>query len=157
MPTNTSDLVLEAVRARVERALPKDWATISHPDFRLVPSFQYPLAIANSMGETLLEEETDNRILVGYTVGVAMFLRLAGQMGTESVPGYLRRKVQQALHTTNYPDLESEGVPPEWVTINEDIGADLAQEDEGISSSGFRVTLGIIEARILDEEGTELP
>lgn len=142
MTTPNADLVQSGVGAKIEKALPVGWAMYIRRDTRSLAGDKYPRAYVIGGGSTILEEETDNRDLVGYRVLVVLEIREAAVGRTDPDPDPLVRQLVQAVYTDQYPGLSVEEVllDLQGVPIPEDI-------EQGITARAFAVTLGLIEER----------
>lgn len=141
-PTANSDLISASVRDRLDAKLPDEWFVYKRRDFNIQPADEFPACYAVSLSERILEEETDNQVLVGYPIGVALLIKKAAVEVDYQPLNELRRLGQQAVYTTDYT-----GLAIEQILLEEGLSAPLPSEDEGYLTTGFTIVIGILEPR----------
>ena len=72
-----SDLVGLAVRDKLDAKLPDEFLVYKRRDFTILPADEFPACYAVNLPEMVLEEETDNQVLVAYPIGVALLVKKA--------------------------------------------------------------------------------
>jgi len=142
VPQGNADLVQGLVRDKLDAALPDDWLVYARRDFIILPADEFPACYAVNLPEVILEEETDNQVLVGYRIGVGMLTKLAAITAEFEPLDTLRRTAQQAVHSTSYT-----GLVVEQVLLTDALDLPLPDVQDGYLSTGFIVTIGLLELR----------
>lgn len=152
-PTQNADILQEAVRRKLDAALrehiPKEvWHAYARRDTKRLSTDQYPCVYVVNLAEQILEEETDNRVLVGYPFDVILMVNEAAVMRTAADLIAVRRLCSQAVYTTRYTDTPL----IEHISYVDAPRSPLDGFEQGITATGFGIILGVLERRSIDEE-----
>lgn len=142
-----ADLVHQAVRSRLDDALPDAWTVYARRDMNRLPADVYPCVYVVPLVEQILEEESDNQVLVGYPFAVVLMVQEAVVRRTDPALVGLRRQAQRAVYTTHWPALDSAGLMVEQSLVSEGVPISLPDLADGITATGFTVTVGVLENR----------
>lgn len=144
---SNANLVQNMIRDRLEEKLSDEFYVYARRDFTVLPADEFPAVYVVMQAEIFLEEETDNRDLIGYPAGVVIMFKSAQLERDQQNPLLeVRRLAQQAVYTTNWPAAAAAG-GVEQVVLDETLAADLPGDLEGVSPTGFTIVIGLIEER----------
>ena len=153
--SENAERVREAVRAKLDDALPDKWQVYARRDFGPFPTDEWPRCAVVLLPERILEVETDGRLLVGYPCAVTLEVREAAAMRSDPPLSAMRRIAQQVLYTTDYAELVEAmgGAAVEEILIEENAGVPLPDVEDGVTATAFVVVVGLMEDRTAEAAG----
>lgn len=142
----SADVLMELIRHKLDPEsgglLPISWKALCVKDTVETAAWFYPMAAVTKSRERLLEYETDNRVLVGYTFHIGLMVKEKATLRTDRDLETIRRQAQQAVYTTAYP-----GVAVETIEMDDAEGVPWPGLEKGVTGTGFTLTVGVCEDR----------